>query len=219
MSGINLLPWRAERRKQKQQELFSIAGLALFITAMVLMLVHLQISGMIDTQKRRNEYLKLEVSLLDQKIKEIETLEAKKRRLVSKMEIIQQLQLSRPGIVHLFDELSRTIPEGVYLLDTTQADRLLTINGVAQSNARISSYMRNLEMSPWLQDPVLNIIETKSEEQEKKDTIKGNKFTLQVRQTGVDTLSDDQDKKTGGKGAKGAKAMPKKKTAPAKKGE
>jgi type IV pilus assembly protein PilN len=181
MAGINLLPWRAERRKQKQQEFFSITALALLSTAAVLLLVHFQIGGSIDYQNQRNEYLKSEVALLDQKIKEIENLETKKKRLIAKMEVIQQLQLSRPEIVHLFDELARTIPEGVQLTDVTQTDRLLVMNGIAQSNARISVYMRNLESSQWLQDPVLNVIEAKAESKDKKDQ-RGNKFTLQVRQ-------------------------------------
>lgn len=182
MAGINLLPWRAERRKQKQQEFFSITALALLSTAAVLLFVHFQIGGSIDYQNQRNEYLKSEIALLDQKIKEIETLETKKKRLIAKMEVIQQLQLSRPEIVHLFDELARTIPEGVQLTDVTQTDRLLVMNGIAQSNARISVYMRNLESSQWLQDPILNVIEAKTESKEKKDQ-RGNKFTLQVRQT------------------------------------
>jgi type IV pilus assembly protein PilN len=181
MSGINLLPWRAERRKQKQQEFFSITALALLSTAAILLFVHFQISGSIDYQGQRNEYLKSEVALLEQKIKEIEDLEIRKKRLIAKMEVIQQLQLSRPEVVHLFDELARTIPEGVQLKEFTQADKLLTINGVAQSNARVSVYMRNLEFSPWLQDPILTGIE-KTENRDKKDQ-RGNKFGLQVKQT------------------------------------
>lgn len=181
MSGINLLPWRAERRKQKQQEFFAITALALLLTATCLTLVHFHISGAIDYQNQRNEYLKSEVALLDRKIQEIQDLENKKKRLIAKMEVIQQLQLSRPQIVHLFDELARTIPEGVQLIDLAQADKLLTINGVAQSNARVSVYMRNLEASSWLQDAVLNVIEVKPENKDRKDQ-KGSKFTLQVKQ-------------------------------------
>lgn len=182
MAGINLLPWRAERRKQKQQEFFSITALALLTMAAVLLFVHFHISGSIDYQNQRNEYLKSEVALLDQKIKEIENLETKKKRLIAKMEVIQQLQLSRPEIVHLFDELARTTPEGVQLTEITQTDKLLVMNGIAQSNARVSVYMRNLDLSPWLQDAVLNVIEAKAETRDKKEQ-RGSKFTLQVRQT------------------------------------
>jgi len=108
------------------------------------------------------------------------------------MEVIQQLQSSRPEIVHLFDELARTIPEGVYLTDLTQSDANLTVNGMAQSNARVSAYMRNLESSPWMKEPLLNVIETKQESKEAKKA-QGNRFTLQVKQGG--DKADDQEKK------------------------
>lgn len=185
MAGINLLPWRAERRKQKQQQFFSITALALLSTAAILMFVHFRIAGMIEFQAQRNQYLQSEIALLDQKIKEIAELEAKKNRLIAKMDVIQQLQTSRPEIVHMFDELARTIPDGVHLIDFVQADKLLTINGIAQSNARVSAYMRQLEASPWLQEPLLNVIESKTDANIKKDQQKdqrGNKFALQVKQ-------------------------------------
>lgn len=182
MAGINLLPWRAERRKQKQQEFFSITALSLLVTAGILAFIHWQISGMIDNQNRRNEYLQSEISLLDRKIKEIEELEAKKKRLVAKMEVIQQLQMSRPEVVHLFDELSRTIPEGVLLTELIQNDKLITLSGIAQSNARISAYMRGLDASPWFQDPVLSEIVAQQELKGKKD-IRGSRFNMQVRQS------------------------------------
>lgn len=188
MSGINLLPWRAERRKQKQQQFFSITALALLSSAAVLMFVHFQIGGMIEYQSERNRYLEGEIAILDQKIREIEDLEIKKKRLIAKMEVIQQLQMSRPEIVHLFDELARTIPDGVHVTEFTQADKLLTIDGVAQSNARVSAYMRNLDASPWLQDPLLNVIESKQEGNTKKDQ-RGAKFTLQVKQ-----VNENKDK-------------------------
>ena len=181
MSGINLLPWRAERRKQKQKEFFSVTALALLFTAALLMLIHFRVSGMIDFQKERNRYLESEVALLDQKIKEIEDLEIQKKRLIAKMEVIQQLQVSRPEMVHLFDELARTLPEGVQIIDFGQTDRLLTVNGVAQSNARVSAYMRNLDASPWFQDPVLSVIEAKQDAKDRKDG-RGSRFTLQVKQ-------------------------------------
>lgn len=199
MAGINLLPWRAERRKQKQQEFFSITALSLLVTVGILAFVHLQIGGMIDNQNKRNEYLQSEMTLLDRKIKEIEELEAKEKRLIAKMEVIQQLQMSRPEIVHLFDELARTIPEGVLLTDLTQNDKLLTINGIAQSNSRISVYMRSLDASPWLQDPVLSEIVAQQELNKGKKDIRGNKFTLQVKQSSE--TKDSKDSK-GNKGKK-----------------
>jgi type IV pilus assembly protein PilN len=194
MAGINLLPWRAERRKQKQKEFFTITALALGLSAAALAFVHMQIDAMINYQNQRNKYLESEVALFDKKIKEIEELEAKKKRLISKMEVIQQLQTSRPEVVHLFDELARTIPDGVHLVDLTQIDKNLVMNGVAQSNARVSAYMRNLGSSPWLQDPMLNVIESKPEGKDKSlpREQRGSKFTLQVKQAGDKTAAPDK---------------------------
>jgi len=192
MARINLLPWRAELRKQRQKEFIAVTMAALLSTGGVLSFVHYCIGSRIDYQSQRNRYLESEISLLDKKIKEIEELEAKKKRLIAKMEVIQQLQSSRPEIVHLFDELARTIPEGVYLTDLTQSDANLTVNGMAQSNARVSAYMRNLESSPWMKEPLLNVIETKQESKDAKKA-QGNRFTLQVKQGG--DKADDQEKK------------------------
>jgi type IV pilus assembly protein PilN len=192
MARINLLPWRTELRKQRQKEFVAITLAALLSTGAVLCFVHYFIGSMIDYQSQRNQYLESEIALLDKKIKEIEELETKKKRLIAKMEVIQRLQASRPEIVHLFDELARTIPEGVYLTDLTQLENNLTMNGMAQSNARVSAYMRNLESSPWMKDPLLNIIEIKQEANNSRKT-RSNRFTLQVKQ-GNDK-ADKQEKK------------------------
>lgn len=183
MSRINLLPWRAELRKQQQKDFITAIGLGLILTVAIMLLVHLNIASRVEYQSERNQYLQSEIDILDKKIKEIQDLEAKKKRLIAKMEVIQQLQGSRPEIVHLFDELGRTIPEGVYLSELVEVDKNITINGLAQSNARISAYMRNLESSTWMKSPMLNIIETNSEN---KDTRRErlSKFTLQVKQAG-----------------------------------
>jgi type IV pilus assembly protein PilN len=181
MARINLLPWRAELRKQQQKDFLAAIALAAIVTFGLFLVVRTHIASEIDYQGRRNQFLTGEISVLDQKIKEIQDLEGKKKRLLAKMEVIQQLQSSRPEIVHLFDALARTLPDGVNLSDLAQADKNLIINGYAQSNARVSAYMRNLESSRWLKDPLLNIIEAKADA---KDTRKerGSRFTLQVKQ-------------------------------------
>lgn len=185
MARINLLPWRAELRKQQQKDFATAILLGVSLTAAIMLLVHTSISSRIDYQDARNNYLNLEISILDKKISEIQDLEAKKKRLLARMEIIQELQSSRPSSVHLFDELARTIPEGVYLTDLAQIDKNLTVNGFAQSNARVSAYMRNLESSLWLKDPVLNIIEAKPDANAKESYRRtGNRFTLQIKHTG-----------------------------------
>ncbi|WP_045226677.1 PilN domain-containing protein [Methyloterricola oryzae] len=187
MARINLLPWRAELRKQQQKDFAAAIMLGLALTAAIFLLVRSHIGSQIEYQTQRNQFLQSEIAVLDGKIKEIQNLEAQKKKLLAKMEIIQQLQSSRPEIVHLFDEIARTVPEGVFLNDLTQSDKNLTINGFAQSNARVSAYMRSLEASPWLKDPVLTIIESKDPG---KDSKKGkSRFTLLVKQ-GNEKLAD-----------------------------
>ena len=195
MSGINLLPWRAERRKQQQKEFGTLTGLALLATAAGMLLVHFQVEGRIDYQNQRNEFLNAELVQIEQKIKEIEDLEVRKRKLISKMEVIQRLQSSRPEIVHLFDELARTLPEGIQLTEIAQTEGTFTINGIAQSNARVSAYMRNIEASPWFEDPVLSVIETKTDPRDKADS-RGSKFTLVVKQTTTSEQKDREVKKS-----------------------
>lgn len=188
MARINLLPWRAELRKQQQKDFATAILLGVSLTAAIMLFVHTSISGRIDYQSSRNTFLNGEIAVLDQKIKEIQDLESKKKRLLARMEIIQELQTSRPSSVHLVDELARTIPEGVYLSDLAQTDKNILVNGFAQSNARVSAYMRNLEASAWLKDPVLNIIEAKADAASKDTTRKsGNRFTLQIKQSGDKT--------------------------------
>lgn len=161
MARINLLPWRDNLRRQRQREFgMTIAG-ALFLTLLLGFYVHLHISGMIDHQKARNGFLKQEISEMDRKIKEIKDLENIKTKLLARINVIQQLQGSRPEVVHLFDELVTRTPEGSYLTDVRQKAKLVTINGRAQSNARVSSYMRNIDASEWLHSPLLQVIENK----------------------------------------------------------
>lgn len=182
MTGINLLPWRDERRRQQQRQFGLLTALALVLTAAIMVVVHFEIAGAIEYQNARNQFLQNELAQIEQKIKEIDEMETRKRKLIAKMEVIQRLQTRRPEIVHVFDELARTLPEGVQLTEVTQTEGLLTINGIAQSNGRVSAYMRNIEASPWFEDPVLTVIESKPDAPEKAE-VRGSKFTLSVRQT------------------------------------
>ncbi|MDD1650036.1 MAG: PilN domain-containing protein [Methylococcaceae bacterium] len=187
MANINLLPWRQARRKRQQRDFAVLTSGALVITALLMVMVHANIAHRIEYQQQRNQFLTSEIAVLDQKIKEIQELEKQKKSLIARMGVIQKLQTSRPEAVHLFDELARTIPEGVQLMDLTQTDRTLTLNGIAQSNARVSVYMRNLELSPWLQEPSLLVIESRPDGKEKKDR-QMSRFSLKV------TQSDDSPK-------------------------
>ncbi|MCP3671757.1 MAG: PilN domain-containing protein [Gammaproteobacteria bacterium] len=161
MARINLLPWREDLRKQRQREFGVMIAGALLVTLLLAFYAHLHISGMIDYQKARNDFLKKEIAEMDRKIKEIKDLESTKAKLLARINVIQQLQSSRPEVVHLFDELVTRTPEGSYLTDVSQKVKSVTINGRAQSNARVSSYMRNFELSKWLHAPSLQVVENK----------------------------------------------------------
>jgi type IV pilus assembly protein PilN len=164
MARINLLPWRAERRKLRQKEFVSMLGLAAVVALLVSFLIVMYFNGQLEGQQNRNTYLRDQITLVDQQILEIEALDREKANLLARKQVIEQLQASRSQMVHLFDELVRTIPEGVRLSSIKQSGQTLTLEGLAQSNARVSSYMRNLEDSGWMSNPDLTIIETKGED-------------------------------------------------------
>ena len=161
MAQINLLPWRENLRKQRQREFGVAVGGMAVITALLLIIGHMHIAGMIDHQNSRNAFLKKEIAAVESKIKEIKNLESTKAKLLARMEVIQELQSSRPEVVHLFDELVKTVPEGALLTKVEQSGKNIQIEGRAQSNARVSAYMRNIEASEWLGKPQLLVIETK----------------------------------------------------------
>ncbi len=161
MPRINLLPWREAERKQRRQEFGVGAVGALLLAGVITFAVNWQMGSAIDAQNERNQYLKTEIANLDKQIAEILDLEQQKKRLESRIQVIEQLERSRPEIVHVFDQLVRTLPDGVYLTDVKQNNRRLTIKGVAQSSTRVASYMRNIDASEWLADPALSILETK----------------------------------------------------------
>ncbi|MCZ6537322.1 MAG: PilN domain-containing protein [Gammaproteobacteria bacterium] len=160
MPRINLLPWREDQRKERQQN-FLVAGAgAVLIGIVTIMVVSWTFDRFIRYQNQRNGILDHEIELLDEKIDEIKGLESQKERLLARMEIIERLQKSRPEVVHLFDELVRTLPDGVYLTSLKQSNRRLEIKGVAESTTRVSAYMRNIDVSEWLENPGLQVIET-----------------------------------------------------------
>ena len=161
MARINLLPWRAERRKLRQKDFLGMLALAVAVGVLASFLVVSWYSGRISSQNARNEFLKGEIAKVDIQIKEIEELDKKKNKLLARKEVIEQLQANRSQMVHLFDSLVRTIPDGVSLTSIKQEGDILTLGGRSQSNARVSTYMRNLESSGWMTNPDLNIIEAK----------------------------------------------------------
>ena len=164
MAKINLLPWREELRKERQQEFFVLLGIAAVVGLAVWGLVHFYHVQLIEYQQSRNTYLTQQIEILDKKIEEIKRLEREKERLLARMRAIELLQGNRPLIVRFFDELVNNLPEGVSVISLQQKGTNITINGVAQSNARVSSFMRNLESSEWLKNPQLDIIQARTAE-------------------------------------------------------
>jgi type IV pilus assembly protein PilN len=161
MPSINLLPWREAERKKRQRDFGVAMGGALVAAIAVVMLAMLAYSQMIANQKSRNQRLTAEIVELEKSITEIDGLERQKERLLARMEIIDQLQKSRPEIVHLFDEMVRQLPEGVYLTGMKQTGTRVEIRGVAQSSTRVSALMRQIDSSEWMADPEVERVETK----------------------------------------------------------
>jgi len=162
MARINLLPWRAERRKLRQKEFATMLGLSALAGVVLWFLVNTYYNNQISGQNARNSYLQDQIAQVDTQIKEIEELDKKRAKLLARKEVIEQLQANRSQMVHLFDSLVRTIPDGVVLTSIKQEGDKLTLEGRSQSNARVSSYMRNLEGSGWMTKPDLSIIEARA---------------------------------------------------------
>jgi len=158
MTKINLLPWREARRKQRQKNFINAMELAALIGILVVGLIHSSIEGLKAYQGQRNQLLQNEIILLDKKIIEIKDIEAKKKQLQAKIDLIQQLQESRPEAVHLLDEIPKITPDGVFLTKFTQTGPELIFEGKSESNAQISAFMRAIETSLWLQKPTLSVI-------------------------------------------------------------
>lgn len=191
MAKINLLPWREDLRKQMQQDFIVAIGAGVLVSCCLFFLGYLHIEGMKEYQQRRNQMLEDEIRVVDKKIKEIKDIEAKKRQLLTKIDVIQKLQESRPQIVHLFEELAKSTPEGIFLSNFKQKGSALSFSGKAQSNARVSAYMRGVDASPWLKSPVLKVI-TGNAKNAKADG--QNTFSM-VAQQGVSKPKDQESKK------------------------
>jgi len=180
MPRINLLPWREQERKVRRRE-FSVAVGAAVVAALIFALGgKLVYSSRIDAQNEKNNLLKKEIVKLDAEIADIQDLEDRKQRLVARMEIIEKLQRKRPEIVHQFDELVRTVPDGVYLTSLKQTANKLEIKGVAQSSTRVSTFMRNIDSSTWMDNPELQVVETA-----KDSSTGGSSFTVFANTVGV----------------------------------
>ncbi|MCC4599876.1 PilN domain-containing protein [Xanthomonas melonis] len=164
MARINLLPWRAERRKAREREFYSMLGFAALGGVLLSGLIWFYYDAQISGQTERNAFLTTEIEKVKAQNEEIKELDKKKDRLLARKKVIEELQANRSQMVHLFDSLVRTIPDGVALTNIKQDGDILTLEGRSQSNARVSTYMRNLEGSGWMTNPDLSIIEAKSQD-------------------------------------------------------
>ena len=182
MPRINLLPWREGQRKERKLAFLVALGIAALAAGVTAFAAYLMYGSMIESQQHRNDQLRAEIRILDKQIEEINNLESAKQKFIARMEIIEKLQRSRPEIVHVFDEIVRTLPEGVYLTSVKQTDKKLKFDGVAQSSTRVSTFMRNIDSSQWLRNPELEVVQTT------KGSGPGSSFTLTADQ--VTTAGD-----------------------------
>src|SRR5580658_4234268 len=158
MPRINLLPWREGQRKERKLA-FSVAlGVAALAAGLTTFVVYIAFGSMVEGQEARNEKLRGEIKAVDKQIEEINNLENSKQKFIARMTIIEQLQRSRPEIVHVFDEIVKTLPDGVYLTGVKQTDLKFKFDGVAQSATRVSTFMRNIDASEWLKNPELQVV-------------------------------------------------------------
>ena len=177
MTRINLLPWREALRNERKRQFTSIVVGAAFLMLAIIGYVYVHIGGNIDGQNSRNSFLETEIAKVDERIKEIKELETKKKQLLNRMDVIQKLQTRRPMVVHMLDKLVLALPDGLFLTKFEQAGVELSIEGLAQSNARVSAFMRNLDESEWFDSPKLEVIKVRE-----KNGSRSSSFTLKVKQ-------------------------------------
>lgn len=188
MARINLLPWRENRRQERQRNFF----IALILTAVAAVLLvflgsHL-VERQIEAQDDRNEYLRGQISTLEREIKEIEALEERRDNLLARKSVIERLQENRSMMVHLFNYMAQTVPDGIRLTSVRQVGEELTIQGMTQSETRVSDYMRNIESAEWLHDPDLRIIEAVGDEASSAQPFR---FELRVRVASPRVVEED----------------------------
>ena len=194
MPRINLLPWREGQRRERKLHFLVALGIATVVACVFTFVAYLMFNSMISGQQRRNELLRTEIKHLDKQIEEINSLESSKQKFIARMEIIETLQRSRPEIVHVFDEIVRTLPDGTYLTAVKQNDRKLKFDGVAQSSTRVSAFMRNIDSSEWLKNPELEVVDSKSGDG------RGSSFTLDAEE--ASNLESGESKSAGAAGTK-----------------
>lgn len=203
MPRVNLLPYREERRRQARKHFGMLAALTAVLGLSIVGLVHFVNSQRISAQAERNDFLKTEITQLDKQIDEIKKLKDEIASLLARKQVIETLQADRAQTVHLLDQLVRQMPDGVYLKSVKQKGTSVSVNGYAQSNARVSTLMRNIEASPWLENP--NLVEIKAANVERKRL---SEFTMNFSIKGL-KAAEDAAKDGAAKGAPAADAQKK----------
>jgi type IV pilus assembly protein PilN len=158
MAGLNLLPWRDKERELKKKQFFALLGASVALAGLMVFAAHTYMRTAVGYQESRNKVLTDEIANLDKQIEQIKKLDSTKQALLDRMQIIETLQSTRPAIVHLFDEMATALPQGMYLEALKQSEAVVHVEGKAESNARVSSYMDSLDRSQWLNSSNLNII-------------------------------------------------------------
>ncbi len=199
MIRINLLPHRELRRKQQQKEFFIVLGIVAGLGATVWFATHSYLGGQLEEQNGRNSYLETEIAALDKQIEEIKKVQEQTTALLQRKKIVESLQANRAETVYLLDQLVRQLPDGVYLKGVQQKGNKVAVNGFAQSNARVSTFMRNLESSPYLEKPSLVEIHAVTDK-----TSRLSEFSLSVSLT----RSKDEAAAPGKKPAAAGAAIP-----------
>ena len=196
MARINLLPWREQLREERKQRFLVILGAVLLASGALIFLWDQYFNSAIENQSARNDFLRKEIAVLDARIKEISELKTRRQQLLERMKIIQDLQGNRPIIGRVFDQLVRTLPDGVFFTELKMSGKSISIAGAAESNNRVSNLMRNLDASEWLTSP--NLTEVKAVTQGALD--QANVFQLTVQQT--QPGGEEQNKTSAAQGAK-----------------
>ncbi|MEM1110768.1 MAG: PilN domain-containing protein [Pseudomonadota bacterium] len=158
MAQINLLPWREERRQEQKKEFLASIALVIALGVGAVILADVVVKGQIENQRGRNNYLAENIKVLDEQVAEIRELQKKRNQLIERMRVIQELQGNRPIIVRILDQLVRTVPDGVFYQSLSTKDKRITVDGIAESNNRVSSLMRRLDSSDWLENPNLDAV-------------------------------------------------------------
>jgi len=174
MPRINLLPWREAERKEQKQKFMAALAIAAVLAGVTTLAVHMLYSAMISDQQARNHLLQAHIRSLDKQIGKIRTLRKTERHFIARMQVIERLQRSRPQIVHVFDQIVRTVPPGLYLTEVNQKGKSIQFKGVAQSSTRVSDFMRNIDGSKWLANAQLEVIKA-------DEKVHGSTFTLNAK--------------------------------------